>query len=449
MWSMKRNRKRSPGREKAKNLLTGPLAAVQAAGKNTVARLRRSKRTTAPVAPLPQTQVDDSRGLDLWLIAAVIGLLGLGMVLVFSSSAVYAAHKYHSHFFFLKRNLIYGVIGLVALFVGWKLDYSLYQRWTYPLLIGCLLMLIGLALGLGTRVDGAMRWYRFMGVSFQPSELAKFALAAYLAYSLAKKRGSVRSFSVGFLPTLGVAGLLCVLILRQPDLGTAAVMGVVTLLVLFVAGTKLSYIVISLMICAPIGYQLVVGTPWRLRRFLAFLDPWAYRQDAGYQISESLISIGSGGFFGLGVGDGKQKLFFLPASHTDFIFAIVGEELGLLGLSVVVLLFGIIIARGVRAALGARDLFGTYLALGITSTIGLQAILHMCVVLGLVPTKGITLPLMSYGGSALVTTLFSLGVLLNIAARNPTPVRVKLAQARSGEAGNKRRAVKIQVAEES
>jgi len=448
MWRMKRNRKRKPDAVNVKKLITGPLAAVQTAGTGALARLRRPRRVTAPVAPLPQTKADNPRGLDIWLLAAVICLLGLGMVLVFSSSAVYAAHKYHSHFFFLKRNLIYGLIGLVALYVGWKVDYGFYQRFAYPLLIGCLLLLVGLLAGLGTRVDGAVRWYRMFGVSFQPSELAKFALAVYLAYSLAKKRDKVRSFSMGFLPHLCVAGLLCLLILKQPDLGTAAVMGVVTLLVLFVAGTKLSYIVVSLMVCAPIGYQLVVGTPWRLRRFLAFLDPWAYRQDAGYQISESLISIGSGGLFGLGIGDGKQKLFFLPASHTDFIFAIVGEELGFVGLAVVVLLFGVIVTRGIQAALGARDLFGTYLALGITSTIGLQALLHMCVVLGLVPTKGITLPLMSYGGSALVTTLFSLGVLLNIFARNPTPARVRLAQARTGEGGNKRRVVKVQVAEE-
>ena len=447
MLSKKRNRKRSPGSGKARSLMASALATARGAGQDAMKRLRPRKRTTAPVAPLPE-QGDSPRGLDLLLLTAIICLLGLGMVLVFSSSAVYASHKYHSHFFFLKRNLIYGLIGLVGLYVGWKIDYGFYQRWTYPLLIGCLVLLVGLVAGMGTRVDGAMRWYRVFGVSFQPSEVAKFALVVYLAYSLAKKREKVRSFSMGFLPHLCVAGLLCLLVLKQPDLGTAAVMGVVTLLVLFVAGTKLSYIVISLMVCAPIGYQLVVGTPWRLRRFLAFLDPWAYRRDAGYQISESLISIGSGGLFGLGVGDGKQKLFFLPASHTDFIFAIVGEELGLVGLIGVVLLFAVIVACGVRAALSARDLFGTYLALGITSTIGLQAVLHMCVVLGLVPTKGITLPLMSYGGSALVTTLFSLGVLLNIAARNPTPARVRLAQTRTGEVGNRKRAIKIQVAEE-
>ncbi len=452
MFGGKKNRKRSPKRDKTGELLAKPLAAARAASAGALQKLRPAKKkrapAAAPVAPLPGQQ-DDPRGLDLLMVAAIICLLGLGMVMVFSSSAVFASHKYSSHFFFFKRNLIYGAIGLVALFAGWKIDYGIYQRWVYPLLIACLLLLIGLVAGLGTRVDGAMRWYRFMGVSFQPSEMAKFALAVYLAYSLAKKRDAMRSFSMGFLPHLCVAGLICLLIVKQPDLGTTAVLGVVTLLMLFVAGTKLSYIVISLMVCAPIGYQLIVGTPWRLRRFLAFLDPWAYRQDAGYQISESLISIGSGGLLGLGVGDGKQKLFFLPASHTDFIFAIVGEELGLVGLAVVVLLFGVIVARGVRAALGARDLFGTYLALGITSTIGLQALFHMCVVLGLVPTKGITLPLMSYGGSALVTTLFSLGVLLNIAARNPTPVKVKLANARAGEVTNKRKVVKVQVAEES
>ena len=454
---MKRNLKRKPGKPFQRgSMLAGPLKAMGAAGKSLAARLRpkrrqsraapRSKSPTAPVAPLP-TELGP-RGLDLWLLAAIIALLGLGMVLVFSSSAVYAAHKYSSHFFFFKRNLIYGMIGLVALLVGWKLDYGLYQRYAYPLLGLCLAMLILLLVGLGTRVDGAVRWFRFGGISFQPSELAKFALVVYLACSLAKKREKVRSFSMGFLPHLCVAGLLCLLILKQPDLGTAAVMGVVTLLVLFVAGTKLSYIVVSMLACAPVGYQLIVGTPWRLRRFLAFLDPWAYRQDAGYQISESLISIGSGGLFGLGVGDGKQKLFFLPASHTDFIFAIVGEELGLVGLLVVVLLFGVIVVRGIRAALGARDLFGTYLATGITATIGLQALLHMCVVMGLVPTKGITLPLMSYGGSALVTTLFCLGVLLNIAARNPLPARVKLVQNRGVEVGNRKRPVRIQVAED-
>lgn len=396
--------------------------------------------------PAPEPEPLEPRGLDLWLLAAVLALLGLGMVMVYSSSAVFAEAHSGSGFFFLRRNLVYGGVGLVALYLGWKIDYHHYRRFSYLLLLSAFGLLAALLVpGLGTRIDGATRWFHLGGLSFQPSEPAKFALVVYLACSLSKKKDSVRSFSIGFLPHLLVAGLMCLLVVRQPDLGTAAVLGTVTLLLLFVAGTKLSYILISLLAAAPVVYQLIVGTPWRMRRLLAFLDPWAFRHDAGYQISESLISIGSGGLTGLGLGDGKQKLFFLPAAHTDFIFAIIGEELGWLGLCGVMALFLIFIARGVRAALGARDLFGTYLAAGLTATYGLQAILHMAVVLGLVPTKGITLPMVSYGGSALTSSLFCIGVLLNVAARNPEP-RPALASAERSS-GNRRRATRVRVAE--
>jgi cell division protein FtsW len=380
------------------------------------------------------------RGLDLLLLTAILALLGLGMVMVYSSSAVFAASNYRSANFFLHRNLAYGVLGLAALYLGWRIDYRLYQRISYIMLLAVFLLLGGLLVpGLGTKVDGATRWFHLAGISFQPSELAKFVLVVYLAYSLAKKRDSVRSFSVGFLPHMCIA-------LKQPDLGTAAILGLVTLLLLFVAGTKLSYITIVVLAAAPLAYQLIVGTPWRLRRLLAFLDPWAYRQDAGYQITESLISIGSGGLLGVGLGEGKQKLFFLPAAHTDFIFSIIGEELGLIGLVATILLFVVIVARGLRASLGARDLFGTYLAFGITISVGLQALLHVSVVLGLVPTKGITLPMVSYGGTALVTTMFCMGVLLNIAARNPAPSRVRLAQQQSAPA-NRRKPSRVMVAQ--
>ncbi len=381
-------------------------------------RAKTFKTTAAATGP---------RGLDLLLLLAIFGLLGVGLVIVYSSSAVFAQAKYGAASFFLRRHLIYVTLGLVALYIGWRIDYRLYQRWVYVLLGGTVLLLAALLVpGLGTRVDGATRWFHLAGISIQPSEPAKFALVVYLAYSLAKKRETIRSFSVGFLPNLLVSGLMCVLIVRQPDLGTTAVLGIITLLMLFVAGTKISYLLICVLGAAPIVYQLIVGTPWRLRRLLAFLDPWAYRQDAGYQISESLISIGSGGLYGRGIGEGLQKLFFLPAAHTDFIFAITGEELGFVGLCVVALLFGVILLRGLRAVLGASDRFGAYLAFGITALFVLQAALHMSVVLGLVPTKGITLPLMSYGGSALVTVLFCMGVLLNIAARNPEPPRLKV-----------------------
>lgn len=387
----------------------------------------------------------EPRGLDLWLLAAVLALLGLGMVMVYSSSAVFAQARSGSGFFFLRRNLVYGGVGLAALYLGWRIDYHHYSRFSYLLLLSAIGLLAALLVpGLGMRIDGATRWFHLGGLSFQPSEPAKFALVVYLASSLSRKKDSVRSFSVGFLPHLMVAGLMCLLVVRQPDLGTAAVLGTVTLLLLFIAGTKLSYILISLLAAAPVVYQLIVGTPWRMRRLLAFLDPWAFRNDAGYQISESLISIGSGGLTGLGLGDGKQKLFFLPAAHTDFIFAIIGEELGWAGLVTVVFLFLLFIARGIRAALGARDLFGTYLATGLTATYGLQALLHMAVVLGLVPTKGITLPMVSYGGSALTSSLFCVGVLLNVAARKPES-RPALTVAERGS-GNRRRATRVRVA---
>jgi len=388
----------------------------------------------------------EPRGVDHVLLVVVVGLVTLGMVFVYTSSAVYAQASYGSAAHFLRRHVIYGCVGLVALYVGWRIDYGHYRRWAYPMLGVCAVLLAALVLGLGTRIEGATRWFHIGGFSLQPSEPAKFALIVYLAHSLSRKQDTMKTFSIGFLPHLCVAGFICLLILRQPDLGTAAVIGVVTLLLLFVAGTKLSYIVISLLAVAPLGYQLIVGTPWRMRRLLAFLDPWAYRRDAGYQISESLISIGSGGLHGLGLGDGKQKLFFLPAAHTDFIFAIVGEELGLVGLIGVMVLFALVVMRGLRASFGARDLFGTYIALGLTCMFGLQALLHMAVVLGLVPTKGITLPFVSYGGSALVTSMFCAGVLLNVAARKaePEPNRVR---ARVATPVNRKRPTRVVVGE--
>jgi cell division protein FtsW len=402
-------------------------------------------RRDAPAAPV--VDPDAPRGLDVLLLAVVLALLGLGTVMVFSSSAVFAAKKYKDGAFFLMRHSSYAGVGLLALYIGWRLDYRLYERFVYPLLLGTVVMLVALFV-VGTRVDGAVRWFRFAGLSFQPSEAAKLTLVIYLAYSLSKKRDDMRLFSIGFLPHLCVAALVGALVLKQPDLGSTAILFAVTFLMLFVAGTRVSYILLALLAAAPIAYQQIVGTPWRLRRLIAFLDPWAYRQDAGYQISESLISVGSGGVHGLGLGAGKQKLFFLPAAHTDFIFAITGEELGLIGLMIVVGLFVVVIWRGVRAAVGARDLFGTYLAYGITATFALQALLHMSVVLGLVPTKGITLPFFSYGGSGLVMNLFSLGVLLNISARNLAPQAVAAANRRgTRKTDNRKKVRRVVVAE--
>ena len=399
--------------------LTGACSAIKAR----TGKLRPPRSSASEPKPAP----DAARGVDLWMLAAIFALLGLGLVMVYSSSAVAAESRYGDALFFFRRDLAYVAVGMVALYLGWRLDVGFYKRYAYPVLGVTVLALVLLMIpGVGTKVDGAVRWFRFAGVSVQPSEPAKLALIIFLAATLARKREVVKLLTIGYLPPLMMAGMVTVLVLKQPDLGTAAVLGSVTLVMLFVAGTKLSYLFITALICAPVAYHQIVGTPWRLRRVLAFLDPIGHRHDAGYQIYESFLSLGSGGLLGQGLGAGKQKLLYLPAAHTDFILAQVGEELGFLGLAGVVLLYFLIMLRGVRAAVGARDLFSSYLAFGITATLSLQAVLHMCVVLGLVPTKGITLPLMSYGGSALVSTCFSVGVLLNVAARKPEPPPLKL-----------------------
>jgi cell division protein FtsW len=365
-------------------------------------------------------------GPDRLLFAVVLALTGFGVVMVFSAGAAFAAKTYGDWTYFLKREAVYGAAGLVAFAVGMRIDYSLYRKIAYPLLF-LALVLLGLVLKLGPTINGAVRWFRVGSLSFQPSELAKFALALYLAMLLARKAEKVKDFSMGFLPPLIVTGVFLVLLLKQPDLGTAAIIGVMALGLLFVAGTRTSYILLSVLVAAPVGWKFfIAGEPWRMRRLLAFLNPWQFRRDTGYQLYESLISVGSGGIYGQGLGQGHQKLFFLPEAHTDFILAIIGEELGLVGVLAVLLAFTVLVWRGLRAATRARDAFGCYLACGITFLFGLQALVNMCVVLGLVPTKGLPLPFVSYGGTALVMSLFMAGVLIDISARNPEPARASL-----------------------
>ena len=359
-------------------------------------------------------------GVDRVLVGAVLALVAFGTVMVFSSGAVFAAKKYGDAAYFLKRELIYAVLGLGAMSLAVRIDYSVYRRFAYPLLFVSIMTLV-VVLKIGSRAGGAIRWFRLGPLSFQPSELAKLALCVYLAALLARKAEKVRVFSVGFLPPLLVTGLMMGLLLKQPDLGTAAIFGAVALGLLFIAGTRTSYLILAVLVAAPVGWKFIVSTPFRMRRMLAFLDPWAFRRDVGYQITESLISVGSGGVTGLGLGDGRQKLFFLPEAHTDFILSIVGEELGLLGVLFVVTGFSVLVWRGLRAGFRARDVFGAYLAFGITAMFGLQALVNIGVVLGSLPTKGLPLPFISYGGTSLVMSLFMAGVLANISARNPEP----------------------------
>jgi cell division protein FtsW len=389
----------------------------------------------AAQAPLTAAQ---ERGIDLWLLGAVLGLLAIGSVEIYSASAVNAASKMGRSTFFLERHLFYVAIGLGAMWFGATRDFSWLRRWCYPMLAGAFLMLVSV-LFIGHRVGGAIRWFQFGPINFQPVELAKLALISYLAYSLARKREKVKTFTVGFMPHLAVCGAMMMLLLKQPDLGSSLILGGATILLLFVAGTRISYIVLAVLAAAPIVYHAIVGTPWRLQRMIAFLDPWQFRQGVGYQITESLISIGSGGLTGLGLGDGKQKLFYMPEAHTDFIMSNVGEELGFLGFALVLSLYLIILWRGVLAALRARDAFGTYLATGLTSIFCLQALVNTGVVLGALPAKGLTLPFMSYGGTSLIMSMLFAGIILNISRRAPAPVVDRGRRLANDRAANKKK----------
>ena len=361
---------------------------------------------------------------DPVLLAAVLALVGFGLVMVYSASAITAQDKLHDGLFFLKRQAAAACLGLFAMVAAMKLGYRRVARLAYPLLIIAVLLLIAVLIpGIGTKIGGAKRWIRFPGVSIQPAEIVKVVWVIYLSYSLAKKREKVKSFSIGFVPHLGLAAMLVLLCMLQPDFGSSVALLFLMFVLLFAAGAKLSYLVGMVLAAIPAAYIAIASSPYRMKRVTAFLDPWANRQGSGYQVAESLMSIGSGGLTGLGLGDGRQKLFFLPEAHTDFIFAIIGEELGLIGAGVLMALYGIIIWRGIRAALSATEAFGSYLALGITSLIAFQAVTNMCVAMGLVPTKGLTLPFISYGGCSLVMLMGAAGLLLSVSGTAETGAR--------------------------
>jgi cell division protein FtsW len=352
---------------------------------------------------------------DTVLLWAVLALTGIGLVMIYSASAVSARQRLGDDFFYLKRQMIAALVGVGAMLFALRLGYRRLQALAYPLLLlGFIALCVVLVPGIGQSIGGARRWIRFPGASLQPAELAKLSFVVYLAYSLSKKREKVRVFSIGFLPHCLVALLFMGLCLLEPDFGSAVEIALLLFAMLFAGGARISWLVGSLLAAAPFVYLAIARSPYRKRRILAFLDPWSHRHDIGYQIAESLISIGSGGLFGLGLGDGRQKLYFLPEAHTDFIFSIIGEELGLFGSALVISLYAIVLWRGFRAALNATEAFGSYLALGLTSLIGFGALVNLGVAMGALPTKGLTLPFISYGGTSLVGSLFAAGILLSI-----------------------------------
>ena len=366
-------------------------------------------------------RVRPAAGPDRLFCAMVLILCAAGMVMVFSAGAAFAAKRHGDWTYFLKREALYAAAGMIAFVLAANLDYGVYRRWAYPALFLSVALLAGLLVA-GTRVNGAVRWFRFGPLSFQPSELAKFGLVLYLSLLLSRNAERVKAFSMGFLPPVIMTAVVVGLVIVQPDLGTAVIIGLSAMTLLFISGTRTSYIGLALLVTAPVVWKvLITGKAWRMKRLLAFLEPWQYCQTAGYQLCESLISVGSGGLWGLGLGQSRQKLFFLPEAHTDFILAIIAEEMGLLGVLFLIAAFAVLIWRGINAALRARDLFGSYLAFGVTALFAFQAMANMGVVFGLLPTKGLALPFISYGGTSLVVSLFMAGVVANISARNPEP----------------------------
>jgi cell division protein FtsW len=351
---------------------------------------------------------------DRWLFAATIGLALFGLVMVYSASAITAQKENGSQYYYVIKQAMWTGIGLAAMFFTMHLDYRWLRnrRLVYALLIVTALMLLSV-FGFAP-INGARRWIKLRVFSVQPSEIAKITLAIFLAYFLEKRAGEEGSFFKTFLPAGLITGLLALLVVAEPDLGTAMMLAVIFVVVIYIAGARLLHLGMA---AAPalLGMTaLLVFVPWRLKRLLIFLDPWADAQGGGYQIVQALLSFGSGGPHGLGFAQGKQKLFFLPFAHSDFIFAVIGEELGLAGGLGVLLVFGLFLWRGIRTSLRAPDRFSMLLSLGLVTSIVAQALFNMSVVLALLPTKGIPLPFISYGGSSLVPTLAAVGILLNI-----------------------------------
>ena len=366
--------------------------------------MSRASKPAPPMKPGP---------LDVTLAATLVGLIAFGVVMVYSASAVYANNMFGDGFHFLIRQTVFAVAAFTVLIIFTRVDIGLLRRSTYPVLLVAVLLMVAVALGFGRSAGGATRWLAVGPINVQPAELAKLAMIMWLAHSLAKKSDRVRTFSIGFLPHVLVAGLLMLLCLAQPDFGSAVMIALLTFVVLFAAGAKAGYLLGCVLLALPVGYAAIASSPYRMRRITAFLEPFEHRQGSGYQITESLMSFGSGGWTGVGLGDGRQKLLFLPEAHTDFISAIIGEELGFIGVVLLCAAFGWVVFRGLRAAWRAQDEYSGYLAAGMTLFIGLQAFTNLAVAMGLLPTKGLALPFVSYGGSSLLVNAAAAGIILN------------------------------------
>jgi cell division protein FtsW len=352
---------------------------------------------------------------DLTLLALTAVLLGIGLIMVYSSSTILAMHTYGDSYYFIKRQLLWAGVGAGGLWFLARYPYQKLKSLALPLLaVSGVLLIAVLALSIGHRVGGAKRWLAVGSMTFQPAELLKVALVIYLADLLVRKQKQLRSFRQGVLPVVLVAGGLAGLLLLQPDLGTAVIILLVTAAMLFAGGARLTHLLGMGLAALPVAALLVFKVAYRRRRWDAFLDPWQDPLGKGFQMVQSFVAFGSGGLWGRGLCESQQKLFYLPTPHTDFIFSILGEELGFAGTFAVVLLFGFLIWKGFTVARRCDEPFGKLLAVGFSLLLGLQAVVNIGVTIGLFPTKGTTLPFISAGGSSLLFSLVAVGILLSV-----------------------------------
>jgi cell division protein FtsW len=352
--------------------------------------------------------------IDWFMFAIATGLSLFGAAMVYSASAMIALRESQSQFTYFYKQLAFTLAGLAAMFVVSKIDYRKYQAswFVYGFLALTVLMLI--AVFAFPSINGARRWIRFGGLSFQPSEMAKLALPIFLAFFLTKNEKTVGDLRSTVIPCVSALVLLAGLVFIEPDLGTVIVMCAIFSAVYFAAGAKIIHIASIAAAMAVAGIGAIVLAPWRVQRLMAFLDPFSHSDDAGYQVVQSLMAIGSGGIAGEGFAKGQAKLFYLPYPYSDFIFSVVGEEFGLIGTLAIVIAFGLLLWRGTKAAMNAADRFGMLLGIGIITGIVVQALFNISVVISIVPAKGIPLPFISYGGTSVFMTMLAVGILLNI-----------------------------------
>ena len=376
---------------------------------------------------------------DKWLFAATTGLSLFGVVMVYSASAILAEHENGSQFYYVLKQGVWVAIGFVVMLLAMQFNYQ--QLKSKAVVYGLLFIstVTLMSVFAFSKINGAHRWIKLPGLSIQPSELSKIALVIFLAYYLEKRAGEESDFWRTFVPCGLVTAWLAGLVVVEPDFGTALMLALIFVVMIYTAGARLLHLGMAAAPGFIAAAGLLIFVPFRMKRLVTFLDPWADPQGGGFQVVQSLISVGSGGTNGLGFAQGKQKMLFLPFAHSDFIFAVIGEELGLVGSLAVVAVFALFLWRGIRTALLAPDRFGMLLSLGIVTSIVAQALFNMSVVLSLVPTKGIPLPFISYGGSSLVPTLAAVGILLNVSQHASGSVDVGLLDAAKSKVKERRR----------